>query len=443
MLRGLAFGEVSELLRRTAGREVTAAVATAINERAEGNPFFASELARLLAGDEGLDDAAAVRRRVPVGVRDVVRQRLGRLPTPTVDLLAMAAVFGRDVDLDLLARAVDQPIDGVIDHLEPAVDARLLVEAHATGGGLRFSHALVRESLVDGLSSLRRARLHLRAADAVTAATGADEDQAEIVAEHPWAAVPLGVGSRAAAALERGVTWTCAVAPSAPPCGRSTGPSRSGEQQTRRGPSSGASSACSTRNAWWVTTQACRRATTGPPGSRGRQGGTTCSSSCCGPSGASTPSRVASPAGGSWPTSSTPWVRHPPILCCAWPPWRRPASGAGTRGASTEMCAHLAAADALLDGLPVPALHSLLGYQRLLVRTFLAHGVGLAGDPEAAKARFAALSGSSADLYQRTTVDAFHGTTLMALGRSTRWCRSPPPASPPTPTSCTRSGRRT
>jgi predicted ATPase len=286
VLGGLAPQEVNELLRRTTGREVPVPVAAAINDRAEGNPFFASELARLLAGGTGLDDAGALRRQVPVGVRDVVRQRVGRLPGPTVELLTIAAVFGREVDLELVARAVDQPLEAVLDDIEPAVEAGLLVGAPGGGGVLRFSHALVRESLVDGLSSLRRARLHLRAAEAVAAGSGAEEDVAEIVAEHLWAAAPLGVGARAADALER----AGAVAARRGALRSAIRHLDAAVSLRRAGEDEEAELRCFVRlldvqrlvgdYAGW------RPATSGRPARSAPVAGTTSSWSCCGPSGA-------------------------------------------------------------------------------------------------------------------------------------------------------------
>ena len=61
----------------------------------------------------------------------------------------------------------------------------------------------MREVVADDVSSLRRARIHLRVADALEATAGDRDDAAEILAEHLWAAAPIGVGQRAAAALER------------------------------------------------------------------------------------------------------------------------------------------------------------------------------------------------------------------------------------------------
>lgn len=203
-LRGLTAQETGRLLAQATGRDVDDAVADAIHARAEGNPFFATELARLLADDAELDDAAAVTASdVPAGVRDVVRQRVGRLPPATVELLQVCAVVGRDADLSVVASATDRAMVDCLADLEPALLQRLLVEVPGQPGTVRFSHALVREVVADELSSLRRARVHLLVADAIEAVEGAGDDQAEILAEHLWAASAVGVGRRAADALGR------------------------------------------------------------------------------------------------------------------------------------------------------------------------------------------------------------------------------------------------
>jgi DNA-binding SARP family transcriptional activator/tetratricopeptide (TPR) repeat protein len=193
-LRGLAPDATDALVAQTAGGAVDPAATRAIHARAEGNPFFTTELARLVAGGHGLPAGD-----VPSGVRDVVRRRLALLPERTADLLRVAAVIGRDVDLGLLAAASGRDLDECLDDLEPAILHRLLVAVPDQPGVYRFAHALVREVVVDDVSSLRRARLHLKVADALDDV----DDNAEILAEHLWQAVPIGVGTRAAAALER------------------------------------------------------------------------------------------------------------------------------------------------------------------------------------------------------------------------------------------------
>jgi DNA-binding SARP family transcriptional activator len=195
-LRGLDESATAAVLEATIARATSPEVASTIHARSEGNPFYAIELARLFV-EEG-DPSAAV----PASVLDVVRRRVARLPRETVELLGVAAVIGRDVEIGLLTRAAQITIDESLDGLEPAIVHRLLVEVPDQPSIYRFSHALVREVLLGDLSSLRRARLHLRVADAIEAG-GLGIDDAEILAEHLWRAAPVGVGLRAALALRR------------------------------------------------------------------------------------------------------------------------------------------------------------------------------------------------------------------------------------------------
>ena len=191
LVRGLRAGATTEMLD-----DLDPEVAAAIHERADGNPFFAIELARLVEEDGLLPDD------VPGSVGDVVRRRLAGLPGLTAELLGVAAVQGREVDLGLLAATVGSDLASCLDLVDPAVVQRLLEDDPDRMGGLRFSHALVRDVLLDGLTSLRRARLHLAVADAIVD-RGVGRDDIEILAEHLWQAAPVGVGGRAAEALEQ------------------------------------------------------------------------------------------------------------------------------------------------------------------------------------------------------------------------------------------------
>ena len=56
--------------------------------------------------------------------------------------------------------------DALISALEEGVDARVLREAGRVGR-YAFTHTLVRATLYDGLSQLRRARLHGRVGEAI------------------------------------------------------------------------------------------------------------------------------------------------------------------------------------------------------------------------------------------------------------------------------------
>lgn len=193
-LRGLPLADTARMLA-TKGIVSTSVVAS-IHARAEGNPFFAIELSRLVS-EEGVSAS-----EIPGSVGDVIRRRLAHLPPTTVEVLGIAAVVGRQFDLGVLARAADASVGDVFERLEPSVVVRLVADDPEQPASLRFNHALIREVLMEDMTSLRRARLHLRVADAIEGGpTGVDD--VEILAEHLWRASPIGVGARAAVALDR------------------------------------------------------------------------------------------------------------------------------------------------------------------------------------------------------------------------------------------------
>jgi tetratricopeptide (TPR) repeat protein len=120
--------------------------------------------------------------------------RVDRLGPATGDLLGVAAVLGRNLEVGLLAGVACIDEDAVVEALDDAAAARLVDEVEV--GVYRFSHDLVRSTLYGGLSANRRARLHRRTADALEAQGG---DLARI-AHHLLAGAPLGGKARTATA---------------------------------------------------------------------------------------------------------------------------------------------------------------------------------------------------------------------------------------------------
>ena len=99
-------------------------------------------------------------------MRDIVRWRLGRLPEPAADVLAVAAVIGAEFDADVLADAIGIEPAPALDALEAAERARLVRPAGKLDR-FTFAHALVRETIADELPAGRRVRLHARIAHAL------------------------------------------------------------------------------------------------------------------------------------------------------------------------------------------------------------------------------------------------------------------------------------
>lgn len=214
---GLEAGAVAELIAEHSGQVVTPALGQAIRAETDGNPFFVGEIVRHLV-ETGVDldaegRAAHVARSptgVPAGVKEVLELRLARLSEPTRTVLAAAAVLGREFRLDLLAATADVDEAAALSALEEALGARFISEQPgASAPRYAFVHALVRETLVEGLGVARAQRLHARAIAVLTAAPDlADDARIAALAVHsrlagaaadPWKSIELSLqaGERA------------------------------------------------------------------------------------------------------------------------------------------------------------------------------------------------------------------------------------------------------
>ena len=189
-LDGLTRAEVGQLLARLLGRpadELPDRLVQVVDEATAGNAFFVHEYARLLQARDGdLTDVADL--PVPDGVRDVIGQRVNRLPAAARDLLRAAAVLGRDIEPADAAALAGLSLDEALDHLDLALATGLLEER---GGGFTFAHALTREALYADLSAARRVRSHARAAEILAARVGHVPDAAADIAHHALLAAPL------------------------------------------------------------------------------------------------------------------------------------------------------------------------------------------------------------------------------------------------------------
>ena len=180
---------VAAMLAALALQDPPAAVVETVWAETDGNPFFVEEVYRHLQEEGKLfDDRGRFRRELSVDVLDVpesvrltLQRRLDRLGERTSQVLAAAAVIGRDFPLGLLEALREVSPDELVDGLERAERAGLVKPSPGGISQLTFTHELVRQTLLAGLSTLRRQRLHARVADALERlARHADEHAAEI-----------------------------------------------------------------------------------------------------------------------------------------------------------------------------------------------------------------------------------------------------------------------
>jgi class 3 adenylate cyclase len=192
-LVGLGAAEVSEVMAAAAGHELDAdglLLAGEIASETDGNPFFVGEVLRSLAESGRLlyDPASerwSVDRSSPLGlpesVRDVIGRRVERRGPAAHEVLTLAAVIGRSFELELLVRLVDTAESELLDRMEAAVAAALLDESSEQLGRFRFVHALINQTLYEGLGATRRSTMHHRVALALEELYG--QDSGEHVAE--------------------------------------------------------------------------------------------------------------------------------------------------------------------------------------------------------------------------------------------------------------------
>jgi hypothetical protein len=157
-LHGLDEAAIATIVEGVTGARPDRPAARALQERTGGNPFFVRELVRHAEEGEAVS--------LPQGVREVVAARVGRLEERSRRVLELAAVAGSELDDELVRAASGVPEEEVLDALEQALRAGFLRELPGDGG-LAFTHALVRDALVDELSAARRAHLHRRVVDAL------------------------------------------------------------------------------------------------------------------------------------------------------------------------------------------------------------------------------------------------------------------------------------
>ena len=200
VLRGLDAGEVEQFVTAAAGYELddeAIQLARTLHAETEGNPFFMGQVLRHL-----VETGAIVERDgrwmqggvdelgIPEGVREVVGRRLARLGGATNEVLAAAAVIGRDFDTGVLRDAAGADVDAVLDSLDEAETAHLISSVDARRGRWTFVHALVRSTLYQEIPTARRLRLHRRVGEALE--TRDVETHLDALAHHYAEAAALG-----------------------------------------------------------------------------------------------------------------------------------------------------------------------------------------------------------------------------------------------------------
>ncbi|MDP6817844.1 MAG: adenylate/guanylate cyclase domain-containing protein, partial [Alphaproteobacteria bacterium] len=172
-LESLSAEETASLVRGRVGDDIfNDDIRQLITEKAEGNPLYAEEIARYVfdgrapaGGDHAPSSAGGI--VLPGSLRDIVMSRVDQLEDGPRAVLQAASVIGRQFPLELI-----QPVALVNGHLSEfakTLENRDFILPGALGEvqEYRFSQAMVRDTVYDGLLGEQRTAMHLRAGEAI------------------------------------------------------------------------------------------------------------------------------------------------------------------------------------------------------------------------------------------------------------------------------------
>jgi class 3 adenylate cyclase/tetratricopeptide (TPR) repeat protein len=179
-IKGMPREEIDDLLEAIEpseeSRPVRRVLAAVLARQTDGNPLFVREAITSLiesgkiVHEEGrwtshvtsVDELG-----VPEGVREAIGRRLSRMSEGCNQMLARASAFTSGFTWEEIVAVSDDSEDELMDCLDEALGAQLLAERDS--GRYAFTHAMIRHTLYEEMSSPRRARLHRRVAESLEA----------------------------------------------------------------------------------------------------------------------------------------------------------------------------------------------------------------------------------------------------------------------------------
>jgi DNA-binding winged helix-turn-helix (wHTH) protein/tetratricopeptide (TPR) repeat protein len=167
-LSGLTRGEVGGLLERKLGRPAPSDLISELAARTEGVPLYLREAIRLLEERGDLEHPERIARTgmsLPVHSLGLIRRALEGLSEPCHDLVAAAAVIGREFRMPFVSAVAEIPRDEALDLLDEASRAGVVEAVPEAPATWRFSHALYQEAAYEALPPSLRVRLHYRTAE--------------------------------------------------------------------------------------------------------------------------------------------------------------------------------------------------------------------------------------------------------------------------------------
>lgn len=218
-LQPLDRATIGELVRARLGLEQAdqARLVDYLERYSEGNPFYMDELLRglenrqaLIPAENGWQLGDIERVETPELLRQIIDSRMTGLEPDVHQRLAIGAVIGQDVPLDLWSAVLGVSDEVILETIEQALREQIIA-AMQDGLSVRFRHALFRAALYESVLPPRRRMLHHAIAEALIASPTPDPDAVawhlQQAHDERAAAWLIRAGERA----QRAYAWTMAA----------------------------------------------------------------------------------------------------------------------------------------------------------------------------------------------------------------------------------------
>jgi DNA-binding CsgD family transcriptional regulator len=211
-LQPLSLGALHHVVRARLGADLPRSVLVQVHQTSGGNPFYALEIGRDIL-EHGMEHRTGA-ITLPKSLRELVEQRLGRLPRRTQELLLLISALSNPT-LPVIAAATERP-DLLEDDINRASGAGVV---EVEGDQVRFAHPLLSAVRYATASAEQRRAVHRRLAGVVVdieerarhlalAATEPDASVALALDEAARWARARGAPDAAAALLEEAIRLT-------------------------------------------------------------------------------------------------------------------------------------------------------------------------------------------------------------------------------------------
>jgi serine/threonine protein kinase/tetratricopeptide (TPR) repeat protein len=154
-----------------------------LNRETEGNVFFLVEVVRALAQEAGtlarISQMTLPQRVFAGGIQQIVERRFQRVPATAHYPLRLAAVSGRQLDLQMIQTAIP---DLNMETWLTECSAAMVLEV--IDGQWRFAHEKLREGLLASLGDMERRNLHYQVAESLAQLYADKSEFAQIICEH-------------------------------------------------------------------------------------------------------------------------------------------------------------------------------------------------------------------------------------------------------------------